>query len=137
MVKRIIFAISLMCGCLIAMAQQSLNLHTKTQGVVTFSFEETPKVTFSGETLIVNAETTTVEFPFEEIEKITFTDGVTGIESIRVNEKNAMVTIHDISGRLVRKYKPQEESVSVDLSPLPSGIYVVNDGKRTYKVMKR
>jgi hypothetical protein len=78
-----------------------------------------------------------VQFPFDDVEKITFEDGVTGIESIRVKEGNGLVSIYNMSGVLVRKYKPENATTTVDLSALPAGIYVVNDGKRTYKVMKR
>lgn len=137
MVRKFILTICMLSGCLLATAQQSLNIHTTSKGVVTFTFDEKPVVTFSDEILNVATDSVSVEFPFEDIEKITFEDGVTAIESIRINDGKGIVTIYDISGRLVSKYKPVEGSTTVDLTPLPSGVYVVNDGKRTYKVMKR
>lgn len=126
-----------MSGCLLATAQQCLNLHTTTQGVVTFSFEETPVVSFSEEILKASTGSISVEFPFNDIEKITFEDRPTSIQSVGIKEGNGMVSIYDISGRLIRKYKSVEGKTSVDLSSLPSGIYVINDGKRTYKIIKK
>ena len=38
---------------------------------------------------------------------------------------------------VVRKYAAREGAATVDLSALPKGTYVVKDGKRTYKIMKR
>lgn len=137
MVKKIFLTICLMSGCLLATAQQCLNLHTTTQGVVTFSFEETPVVTFSEEILKASTGSISVEFPFNDIEKITFEDRPTSIQSVGIKEGNGMVSIYDISGRLIRKYKSVEGKTSVDLSSLPSGIYVINDGKRTYKIIKK
>ena len=138
MVRRILFTTCLLSCSLMAAAQQSLNIFTTTQGTVTFTFAEEPAVTFpSAETLMVKTETVTIEFPFSEVEKITFEDGLTSVESITVNEGNAPVFIYDLGGRLVRQYKPQGKAATIDLSLLPKGTYVVKDGKRAYKVMKK
>lgn len=137
MVKKLLLTLCFMSACLLASAQQSLNLYTTSKGSVTFTFDEKPVVTFNADTLIVNTDNISVQFPFDDVEKITFEDGVTAIESIRVKEGNGLVSIYNMSGVLVRKYKPENATTTVDLSALPAGIYVVNDGKRTYKVMKR
>lgn len=138
MVKRILSGLCLIMACLTASAQQSLNLYTTTQGIVGFTFEETPRISFpEPEVVKVECERITVEFPFAEVEKITFEDGATAIETITVREKNAQVTIYDVAGRMVRSYARTSESTGINLSSLPAGTYVVNDGKRTFKVMKR
>ncbi len=135
---RHIFTALLLCLCTLAKAQQQLNLYTTTQGVLTFSFAEEPKVTFpTGETLSVSSTSLTVEFPFSEIEKITLEDGVTPVEQLTVSENEGGVTIYDIAGRQVLQIAPRKGGTQVDLSTLPSGTYVVKDGHRAYKVMKR
>ena len=138
MVRRILFIICLLGGCLTAAAQQSLNLYTTTSGVVTFTFEQTPKVTFPETDIIrVATDDVTVEFPFAEVEKITFEDGVTAVESIRMSNEKAQILIYDIAGRLVRRSTSQKGSATADISTLPAGTYVVRDGTRSYKITKR
>jgi hypothetical protein len=138
MVKRIIFVGCLLSCCLLAAAQESLNLYTTTKGIISFTFEQEPRVTFpTAETLLVTAGDVTVEFPFSEVEKITFEEGLTSVESITVREGDTQVSIYDLSGRMVRQYVAKEGSATVSLSSLPAGTYIIKDGKRAYKVMKR
>jgi hypothetical protein len=128
----------LLCLGLSARAQQQLNIYTTTSGVVVFTFAQDPKVTFpTGETLAVTSDSLTVEFPFSEIEKITMEDGVTRVEQLDVKDGEGDVTIYDLQGRQVLRLAARSEGTRVDLSVLPAGTYVVKDGHRSYKVMKR
>ena len=137
MVRNLLTAI-LLCLGLSAWAQQQLNIYTTSQGVVVFTFADEPKVTFpSGETLAVTSTSLTVEFPFSEIEKITMEDGVTKVETLVVNDGAGNVTVHDLQGRLVLRLEASRKGTAIDLSTLPAGTYVVNDGRRAYKVLKR
>ena len=126
---------------LTATAQQTLNIHTTTQGVVSIAFAEKPDLTFPAkEVLTVTTESMTVEFPFAEVEKITFEDGnEDGVETLSVRDgSGAIVHVYDLSGKLVRQgIAATHGSASVNLSTLRPGVYVVRDGKRTYKVTKR
>jgi hypothetical protein len=128
----------LFCFSLSAAAQQTLNIHTTTKGVVSFAFTTNPKMTFpEGEILTVTSDSMTVEFPYSEVERITFDDIPTAVPSITVREDISQVRIYDLSGKLIRQVASDRGTATLDLSPLPPGIYVVNDGKRTYKVSKR
>ena len=128
----------LLCLGLSARAQQQLNIYTTTSGVVVFTFVQEPKVIFpTGETLAVTSDSLTVEFPFSEIEKITMEDGVTRVEQLIVRDGTGDVTIYDLQGRQVLRLAARREGTRVDLSVLPAGTYVVKDGRRSYKVMKR
>ena len=49
----------------------------------------------------------------------------------------ADVAIYDLQGRQVLRLAARREGTRVDLSVLPAGTYVVKDGHRSYKVMKR
>ena len=137
MVRRLILS-TLLCLGLSARAQQQLNIYTTSSGVVVFTFAQEPKVTFpSGETLAVSSDSLTVEFPFSEIEKITMEDGVTRVDQLIVRDGTGDVTVHDMQGRLILRAGARREGTQVDLSALPAGTYVVTDGRRSYKVMKR
>lgn len=120
-----------------APAQQTLNIFTKTQGTVSFAFADKPEITFPcADSLTVSSTALTVQFPYAEVEKITFTDGVDAVESLVVRDGVDRVLIYDLSGKLVLQSKSSRGQARVDLSPLRPGVYVVKDGKRTYKVRK-
>ena len=120
-------------------AQQTLNIHTTTNGMVCFTFAEKPQVTFpSTEVMQIASTTVTVEFPYSEVEKITFNDeDPTAVQTLTVRDNTNEVRIYDLNGRLVRRNRSRDGAVSVDLSTLPVGVYIVKDGKRTYKVKKQ
>ncbi|MBQ7742753.1 MAG: T9SS type A sorting domain-containing protein [Bacteroidaceae bacterium] len=122
-----------------ANAQSTLNIHTTTNGTVCFTFAEKPQVTFpSTEVMQIASTTVTVEFPYSEVEKITFNDeDPTAVQTLTVRDNTNEVRIYDLNGRLVRRNRSRDGAVSVDLSTLPVGVYIVKDGKRTYKVKKQ
>lgn len=119
-------------------AQQTLNIHTTTNGIVRFAFSDKPSVTFgSPEVLKVTSEALTVEFPFSEIERITLEDVPTEVQALTVCDGTGPVAIYDLSGKLLRTIPAERGTATVNLSALRPGIYVVKDGKREYKVVKR
>ena len=138
MVRRLLSITCLLCCVLAAAAQQTLNIHTTTKGVVTFAFTSKPKVTFSdSEVLKVTSETMTVEFPYAEVVKLDFSDQTTGVESLIVQEHTDGIFIYDLTGKLLRHTPAKEGATTVNLSDLPPGIYIVKDGLRSYKVRKQ
>ena len=141
LIERFALCIALFFGsCLTAAAQQTLNIHTTTQGVVSFAFAEKPDLTFPAkEVLMVTTESMTVEFPFAEVEKITFEDANDdGVETLTVRDGGGAVLIYDLSGKLVRQSTTvKHDAATVNLSTLRPGVYLIRDGKRTYKVTKR
>ena len=139
MVNRYILFISALLGCMAVQAQQTLNIHTATKGVVSFAFTEKPEVTFvQPEVLKITSENLVVEFPFNEVEKITFNDeDATPVQTFAVREDSCRLSIYDLSGKLIRTVESADTTVRVDLSVLKPGVYIIKDGKRTYKVMKR
>ena len=139
MVRRLLsLACALLCAPLLAMAQQTLNIHTTTQGTVSFAFATKPVVTFvAPETLKVVSATMTVEFPYADIEKLTFSDTATGVESLSVSEATGVVSVYDLSGKLVLQDANADGTARLNLSSLRPGVYVVKDGRRSYKVRKQ
>lgn len=137
MVRRLFLIACLLGSCLAAMAQQTLNIHTTSQGIVSFAFASKPVITFpTTDVLTVTSESLTVEFPYADVEKITLDDDPTGVEALTVREQTDAVLIYDLSGKLVRQSKAKAGAATVNLSDLRPGVYVVKDGKRTYKVRK-
>ncbi|MCR5781017.1 MAG: T9SS type A sorting domain-containing protein [Bacteroidaceae bacterium] len=139
MVNKLIVIACLLAGSLSAAAQQILNIFTTTKGVVSFSFADQPQITFpSPEVLTVTSKDMTVEFPYAEVEKINFNDAdANAIASLTVRDNISQVLIYDLTGKLVRKTAATNGSASVNLSTLRPGVYVVKDGRRSYKVKKQ
>ena len=134
MVKRSILLICCLLACALVQAQQTLNIHTTTQGTVSIAFAQKPVITLSSPTVLkVASEQLTVEFPFAEVERITFEDAP---DAVPLVERDGAATLHiyDLSGRLVQQAAAKAGAASLDLSKLRPGVYVVKDGKRTYKV---
>jgi hypothetical protein len=135
MVKRTFLFLSCLLACLLVQAQQTLNIHTTTQGTVSFAFAEKPVVTFATpEVMTVSSELLTVEFPFNEVESITFEDTTDDVPSIVERDGIAILSIYDLNGRLIQQAAATNGAASLNLSTLKTGVYVVKDGKRTYKV---
>ena len=125
------------CCVLPAAAQQTLNLHTTSQGLIRFAFTQNPRITFpETEVMRVTGDSLTVEFPFSEVEKITLDDVPTSVPTLTVTEQRSSLQIYDLGGRLVKRVPAQDGSATLPLSTLPKGTYVIQDGKRSYKVRK-
>ena len=138
MVRRLITLAGVLCCLLTTEAQQTLNIHTTTQGTVSFAFTSKPVVTFSeSEVLKVTSESMTVEFPYAEVVKLDFSDQTTGVETLTVREHTDGIYVYDLTGKLLRHTPAKDGSATIDLSDLRPGIYVVKDGKRSYKVRKQ
>ena len=136
--KSLITGLLLLCGSVTAAAQQTLNIHTTTQGVVSFNFSEKPTMTFATkDVLTVTTESMTIDFPFADVEKLTFEDAADAVEALTVSEGGGQLLIYDLSGKLVRQGTVTDRGVNVILSPLRPGVYIVKDGKRSYKITKR
>ena len=139
MVNKLILIACLLAGSLSAAAQQTLNIFTKTKGVVSIAFADQPQITFpTSDVLTVTSKDMTVEFPYDEVEKINFNDAdANAIASLTVRDDISQVLIYDLTGKLVRKAAATNGSASVNLSTLRPGVYVVKDGRRSYKVKQQ
>ena len=137
-IKCLLAGLLLLCSSTTTAAQQTLNIHTTTQGVVSFAFTEQPTMTFTTkDVLTVSTESMSVDFPFIEVEKVTFENATDGVETLTVRDGDGQLLIFDLSGKLVRQGRATEHGAIVNLSTLRPGVYIVKDGKRTYKVTKR
>ena len=135
MVRRTLILVSCLLACIILHAQQTLNIHTTTQGTVSIAFAETPVITLTTpEVLTVTSEKMTVEFPFTEVLNITLEDTPDAVSSLVERDGIAVLRIYDLSGRMVSQTLAKDDSVALPLSVLKPGIYIVSDGKRSYKI---
>ena len=84
-----------------------------------------------------------VLFNKDKTELLYFPAGKTGSYTIPntvvtiASEAKQTFRIYDLNGRLVHRSRSRQGAVTVDLNALSTGVYIVKDGKRTYKVKKQ
>ena len=144
-------------GFLTASKAQSVELHaivTLNNGQEqTFYLTEDDQFAFEGqETLVISAQGSIERISIDDIRKIEFTD-VTGTEESPAKsplffpnpvkstivlgdiDNGKIIRIYSIEGRLLRQFEAPANK-QLDLSDLPSGLYIMNLGEKNYKLLK-
>ena len=129
---------------------------TGSGGRISYPLTERPKVIHSGESLTVTTTATTVEYPKSEVSKFTLSDTeLGGVESISADRAGELfrkgntvelsgfavgttVSVFTVSGqRIISECVSADGTLSLDLSPIKSGIYIISTGSITHKIIKR
>ena len=135
MKKQLLLMLSLL-GTATAFAQSTLNVHQKSGGTVSYAFSEKPVVTYSGNSLVLTTAKVNVEYPLSNLDKLTFEDGeANAIDQVSMEAPADAVThIYNMSGVLVKSVDASKPISTDDLKP---GVYVIKNGKTTYKIIKK
>ena len=138
--KKLFFSLLTLFAATVSWADSALFVHQKSGGVVEYAFSEKPVVTYSEGYLIISVPEASVSYPLSNLQKFTFgdvDDQVTRIVA-PVNTAPQPTYIYSLDGKLMRTLQPSEDgTTSASLEGLPSGTYVVKNGKTSYKVLKR
>lgn len=119
-----------------AIAQETLNIHSKSKGTVSIPFSKKPELTFGkNETLTVVSDELTVDYPFSDVEKLTFTNSSVDQVGVIRHATSSSIYVYNLSGVLIREYKANGEENTLEWRSLPKGTYIVKDGERTYKIV--
>ena len=136
--------------------QNTLIVLTKDNVLHHFVLADKPTVTFEGTQLKVTCEKVSASASFNLADVIRFTyDGksATGIDEMTVDpaeismqdgtlvisqmKANSTVNVYSTDGKLVRQLKPHRSGTyRLNLSELPSGLYIVKADNTTYKITK-
>ena len=127
---------------------------TLTDGTVNrFALTDAPTVTYEGENLVVSTgdeQFTTAlsgisQLTFEQVPlgigemakestKPVFTPGQARFEGLSTH---ATVSVYTIDGKMLSSTRANEEgTVSIDLSALPQGVYILRTPNQSYKIKK-
>jgi hypothetical protein len=138
--KKLFFSLLTLFAATVSWADSALFVHQKSGGVVEYAFSEKPVVTYSEGYLVISVPEASVSYPLSNLQKFTFgdvDDQVTRIVA-PVNTAPQPTYIYSLDGKLMRTLQPSEDgTTSASLEGLPSGTYVVKNGKTSYKVLKR
>ena len=137
--------------------QNTLIVLTKNNVMHQFVLADKPKVTFEGNQLKVTCEKASASASFNLSDIIRFTyegKDAAGIDELTVDpaeismeggtlvisqmKANSTVNVYSMDGKLVRQLKPHRSGTyRLNLSELPSGLYIVKADNTTYKITKR
>jgi len=119
----------------VTFGQETLNIHTKSKGVVSISFAEHPEVSFTSENMLkVVSAKLNIEYAFDEIDKISFEDNTSDMKDILHKGNVTGITVYNMAGVMVRRIEASNGSCSLDWLSLPPGVYIIQEGQRTYKI---
>lgn len=127
----------LFLGVATSFAQNTLNIHQKSGGVVSYGFAEKPVLTYVDDNLHVLTERVSIDYPLAELEMLTFDDREASIGELRVEGQTAGMNIYRIDGTLVKRIEAKAESPAFDTDGLPVGTYIVRQGNVMYKITKQ
>ena len=132
MKQRLLLSLLLMAcviGVRAADKQNTLFVLTKGNVLHQFVLADKPKVTFEGTSLKV-----TIDEIQDEPAGISQEGDVLVISQVKAG---ATVSVFALDGKLVRQLKPQRSGTyRLNLSELPSGLYIVKADNTTYKITK-
>ena len=159
--KQRLLLLSLLMACVIGVRaadkQNTLFVLTKGNVLHQFVLADKPKVTFEGTSLKVTCEkNASASYTFNLSDVIRFAydaKSATGIDEIQDEpagisqegdvlvisqvKAGATVSVFALDGKLVRQLKPQRSGTyRLNLSELPSGLYIVKADNITYKITK-
>lgn len=152
-----LFLFGLLFGWHAQVIAQSTELHavvTMTNGQEQhFYLNEDDQFSFDGQDiLVISTQGSTTQLNLDDIRKIEFID-VTGTQELQAGEpffypnpvnktivignieNGQTVSIYSIEGRLLRQFKANANE-PIDLSDLPSGMYVLNTSDKNLKLLK-
>lgn len=133
---------------------QRLIIWQKDGSKVSYNLDEQPKTTFTSEDLVITTATSTISYPLAKIQRYTYEGAQLSVRDVKsqgisishngdliivkgmTSGKN--VTVYSMDGvQLLSKLSDGAEQLSLSLSSLPMGAYIIKADEITYKFMKR
>ena len=121
--------------------------------VVTIALSEEPVTRYADGNLIITTTKTSITYPLEKVRKYTYVsaDGISSLEGMKSRlsqdgetlifsglSQGTEITMYSTSGLVLRKVKSGSQAkITVSVSDLPPGVYLVKVNSVTYKITKR
>ncbi len=119
----------LMAPCFKASASDSAMEFLLTDGTVKSIPSANLEMTFTADSLIASDGVNSVEIPLTNLSKFYFSDSSTGIENLPVSAN--LYSVSDLNGIDYGHYGSLDEM----RGNLPKGVYVINNGIETFKIV--
>lgn len=152
--KKGLLLLMLVVSALSVMAENAIVVWQRNGAKTEFSFKQNPKTSYNGNNFVISTDDQEVSFNVLTLQKVTFIlDSDSGIKDVKVDAKfrfhdnvidvsgaapGSLLRIFSIKGNLCGKFIVDNDGrISVDLGSYTSGVYIINLGKASYKVIKR
>ncbi len=134
----------MLLGATSVSADKVMRVNFKDGGEWEILFNEKPKVTYTNNNLHVEAfhEATIpfddiASFTFEDIDPVYVGDLQVAVEEVKAEKITEDILIYNTNGVLVKTVKQNKGTASILSSDLPKGVYVIKNGKTSFKITKR
>lgn len=118
-------------------SQNTLNIHQKNGGVVSYGFAEKPVLTYVEKNLHVSTDKVSIDYPLAELEKLTFNELESSIGELRLEGQSVPVCIFRTDGTLVKHMETIAGPFTFDTQELPAGTYIIKQGNITTIIIRR
>lgn len=152
--KRMCVLSFLFCTLSLGIKAQTLVVWQKSGAKVTFQMDSQPKTLFSDNQLVIKTNTTEVSYPRESIIRYTYENLASGIDDAKQDgidydasqsklsfaqlKAGEKVEIYSTDGSLMKSVKADKEGkLTVSLSELTKGVYVVKSSSSNFKILKQ
>lgn len=135
--KLLLSFICLFIGVATSFAQNTLNVHQNDGAVVSYGFSEKPVVTYTETGIHLATTELEIDYPFANLDKFTFSEVANSIDVVTTDGTNDDVLIYNTIGVLLKTINQSEGTASFSTHDLPQGIYIIKNGKTTYKIVKK
>lgn len=137
-----------------AMHAQNLVIWQKDGSKVSYELNEQPKTTFTTDELVITTITSTICFPLAQIQRYTYEGEGTNLNDVRIKgisishhgdeiivkglPKGKSVAVFGLDGvQMLAKNSDSSGRLTVSISKLSKGVYVIKADKITYKFSKQ
>ncbi|MBR1412759.1 MAG: T9SS type A sorting domain-containing protein [Prevotella sp.] len=133
---------------------QRLVIWQKDGSKVNYNLDEQPKTTFTKDDLVITTATATISYPLAKIQRYTYEGGTLSVRDIKedgVSISNSgdhivvkgltsgkTVIVYRVDGtQLLTQRSDSSDRMTISLSSLPAGVYIIKADEITYKFLKR
>jgi len=132
--------------------EQVLELHTRNGKVIQFLLDERPVTTFADGMLNISAGEFSASYPLSDVLRYTYSSKLSSIKTVDADNvrigyaDNAVhvsglsdgtrVMLYKIDGTVAKSVVVGNSVAVMDLSDLPSGVYIVSAGDTRLKIVK-
>ena len=129
------FTFAILCFSFITVsAENGVVLHQVDGTNIAYAFSKEPKVTYSGDTLVMSVAGVVVEYPLVTLKKLTFTEAQPSSfdTPLIITPTNGPCQIYTMGGQLIRTVP---DGSHITTSGLPTGIFIIRNNKISYKII--
>lgn len=140
--------------CSGAVNAQKLVIWQKDGSRVSYELDDQPKTTFTSDELVITTKTASISFPLAKIQRYTYESDELGVRDTKIKgisishnndvivvkglSKGKSVTVYSVDGiQQLAKNSDGSERLTISISTLTKGVYLIKADEITYKFSKR